>query len=162
MHARLHSLIVPILVAAFAATILGASSSANRSIENSADSASVAKVVNGFHLALSAGDSAGARSLLASDAVIIESGGVESRSEYRSHHLPEDIQFANAVASKRATLQIRVEGSSAWTVGMSTTQGQFNGRTINSAGAESMVLTKQSAGWRIRSIHWSSRNRRTR
>jgi len=161
MHSRLHFLIVPISVAAFAATVLGASSSEKRPIENAADSISVAKVVNGFHLALSAGDSAGALSLLASDAVIIESGGVESRSEYRFHHLPEDIQFASAVASKRGTLQIRVEGSSAWTVMMSTTQGEFNGRTIDSTGAESMVLTKQSAGWRIRSIHWSSRNRRS-
>ena len=40
-------------------------------------------------------------------------------------------------------------------------QGQFNGRAVNSTGAELMVLTKSGAGWLIRAIHWSSRNRRS-
>lgn len=124
------------------------------------DSADVAAVVGDFHKALSMGDSARALGLLSDDAIVLESGGLESRSEYRSHHLPEDIKFARAVPSKRGPPQIRIKGSTAWTSGTSTTQGTFNGRPINSVGAESMVLPRENGGWRIRSIHWSSRNRR--
>ena len=61
------------------------------------DSSDVAATVDRFHAALSAGDSTGALALLADDAVILESGGVETRDEYRSHHLPADIAFAQAV-----------------------------------------------------------------
>ena len=123
------------------------------------DSADVAKVVNDFHAALSTGDSTKALSLLASDAVVLESGGIESRAEYRSHHLLEDIEFAKAIASTRGALQVTVDGTSAWTAATSTTQGQFKGRAINSVGAESVFLTKRDGVWRIRSIHWSSRRR---
>jgi hypothetical protein len=101
------------------------------------------------------------RTLLAQDAVILESGGMETRSEYLSHHLPGDIAFAKAVASTDGPVHVTIAGNTAWTAGTSTTQGTFNGRAINSTGAESMVLTKESAGWKIRSIHWSSRNRRS-
>jgi ketosteroid isomerase-like protein len=133
------------------------------SVASSADSDSthVTKVVADFHKALVNADSAAVRTLLAQDAVILESGGMETRSEYLSHHLPGDIAFAKAVASTDGPVHVTIAGNTAWTAGTSTTQGTFNGRAINSTGAESMVLTKESAGWKIRSIHWSSRNRRS-
>ncbi len=59
-----------------------------------ADSTAVAVVVDNYHKALASGDSTSALSLLAGDAVILESGGMETRTEYRSHHLPGDIGFA--------------------------------------------------------------------
>lgn len=124
------------------------------------DSAAVATVVSNFHKGISTGDSAAALALLAPDAVILESGGMETRAEYRSHHLAGDIGFAKTVASTRGPLKVTIQGSTAWTDGTSTTVGTFKGRAINSVGAESMILTRGSAGWRIRSIHWSSRNRR--
>jgi ketosteroid isomerase-like protein len=123
------------------------------------DSVAVARIVAEFHRALSEGDSSRALGLLADDATIIESGAVESRSQYRSHHMADDIQFAKAVITKRSPLQIRIRGASAWTAGTSTSRGKFKGKAIDSAGAESMVLTKDAAGWRIRSIHWSSHKR---
>ncbi len=129
---------------------------------NSVDSAAVAKVVNRYHTALATGDSAAALALLAPDVMILESGGVETRAEYRSHHLAGDIAFAKGVAGVRAPLRIHVAGDVAWTVGTSTTQGQYKSRPINSVGAESMVLSRTKDGWRIRSIHWSSRNRTPR
>ncbi|MGK2960563.1 MAG: YybH family protein [Gemmatimonadaceae bacterium] len=124
------------------------------------DSAAVVAVVNQYHAALSSGDSTGALELLADDAIILESGGTETRAEYRSHHLASDIAFARAVKSVRSPLAVSVDGNVAWISGTSTTTGEFNGRPINSAGAESMVLTKSGDSWKIRSIHWSSRNRR--
>ena len=125
-----------------------------------ADSAAVAATVDRYHQALSSADSAGALALLTADAVILESGGVESRAEYRSHHLQSDIEFARAIRSTRGPVRVRVQGDVAWASSTSTTQGEFRGRQINSAGAELMVLTRTPQGWRIAAIHWSSRNRR--
>lgn len=124
------------------------------------DSADVAAVVDGYHRALASGDSASAMSLLAEDAVILESGGVETREEYRSHHLPGDIAFARAIRSTRVAMRVTVQGDVAWATSSSTTVGSYRDRAINSAGAELMVLSKSANGWRIRAIHWSSRARR--
>jgi ketosteroid isomerase-like protein len=127
----------------------------------SGDSAAVATVVERYHRALESGDSVGALTLLTSDAVILESGGVETREEYRSHHLPADIAFARAVKSVRGPIGVVVRGDVAWATSTTTTQGEFRGRPVNSAGAELMVLTRTPDGWKINAIHWSSRNRRS-
>jgi ketosteroid isomerase-like protein len=127
---------------------------------NPGDSAAVVAVVSKYHAALAAGDSVGALALLADDAVILESGAVETRAEYRSHHLPGDISFAKSIKSERAAVHVRIRGDVAWTTGTSTTQGETNGRTINSTGAELMVLVRTPQGWKISAIHWSSRQRR--
>jgi ketosteroid isomerase-like protein len=161
MHAKHRLLIVPVFVAAVAVLGLSGSGTSATIISPHADSVAVAKTVHDFHDALSKGDSAAVLRLLSSDAVILESGSVESRSEYRSHHLPSDIEFAKAVAEKRGPLQVSVKGAVAWTAGTSVSKGEFRGRAIDSTGAESMVLTKEISGWRIRSIHWSSRRRTT-
>ena len=124
------------------------------------DSSDAAGVVHAYHRALSTGDSSAALALLAADAVILESGGVETRDEYRAHHLPGDIQFAQAVPGQRADVRVTIRGDVAWAWSTSITQGEYRGRTINSAGAELMVLTRTPQGWRITAIHWSSRTRR--
>lgn len=123
------------------------------------DSAAVARTVAAFHQALTAGDSTAALALLAPDVAILESGGRESLAEYRSHHLAGDIQFARAVPSTPGPLSVTVAGDVAWAVGTSVTSGSMEGRTINSVGAELMVLTRKDGIWRIRAIHWSSRRR---
>ncbi|MEK7402981.1 MAG: nuclear transport factor 2 family protein [Gemmatimonadota bacterium] len=124
------------------------------------DSSDVAAVVHAYHRALTTGDSSAALALLAADAVILESGGVETRDDYRSHHLPGDIQFAQAVPGTRADVRVTIRGDVAWAWSTSVTQGEYRGRAINSAGAELMVLTRTAQGWRISAIHWSSRTRR--
>ena len=159
MRSKILFVFIPAIVVALVASDRDAAATPRNAIH--ADSVAVAKVVNDFHAALAKGDSSTALRLLASDAVILESGAVERRSEYRSHHLPADIEFAKAVTAKRGPLQVTVKGTAAWTAGTSETKGEFKGRAIDSTGAESMILTKEAAGWRIRSIHWSSR-RRTR
>lgn len=128
---------------------------------SSPDSAAVVEVVARYHGALAAGDSAGAVRLLAPDVMVLESGGLETFAEYRSHHLPGDIAFAAGVPSRRTVARVTVRGDVAWVVSTSTTQGQFRGRAVNSSGAELMVLTRGADGWRISAIHWSSRNRRS-
>ena len=122
------------------------------------DSAAVSAVIEQYHAALAAGDSTAALQLLAPDAIILESGGMETRDEYRSHHLPGDIAFASAVESERRPVALKVAGDMAWAASTSRTQGTLRERTINSAGTELVVLTRTAEGWRISAIHWSSRN----
>lgn len=131
-----------------------------RSTGGASDSAAAASVVERYHHALETGDSTAALALLTSDAVILESGGVETREEYRGHHLPADIAFARAVKSVRSLSRVVVRGDVAWVASTSTAQGEFRGRAVNSAGAELMVLVRGADGWQISAIHWSSRARR--
>ena len=121
------------------------------------DSQDVADAVGRFHAALAAGDSVAALALLSDDVTILESGGVESRTEYRSHHLPGDMAFARAIPSKRSGLAVRLRGEVAWVTSTSRTEGEFRGRKVNSTGAELAILSREPSGWRIRAIHWSSR-----
>jgi ketosteroid isomerase-like protein len=149
-------LFFPALLAAFATTPAAAQHQHGLA---SADSAQVAATVERFHQALAAADSAAALALLTPDVEVLESGGVETRAEYRSHHLAADIEFARAVRSERGPVRVRVRGDVAWATSTSTTQGEFRGRPVNSAGAELMVLVRTPQGWRIAAIHWSSRRR---
>lgn len=125
------------------------------------DSIDVATTVARFHAALASGDSLAALALLAEDVVILESGSLESRGDYRAHHLGADIAFARAVPSRRGPTQVTVRGDVAWASGTSTSEGEYRGRPVNSTGAELMVLVREAGGaWKIRAIHWSSRSRR--
>ena len=124
------------------------------------DSSAVAEVAERFHKALAAADSSAALALLAPDALILESGGVESRDEYRAGHLRGDIAFSQAVPSVRTVVRVVVSGNAAWVTSTSVTQGTYRDRPVNSAGAELMVLRRDGGTWRIAAIHWSSRMRR--
>ena len=116
----------------------------------------IAAAVEAFHAALAKGDRAAVMALLSPDAQILEGGHAESREEYEKGHLASDIEFAQAVPSKRENVVARQEGSAAWVKSSSRVSGSFKGRDVNSAGAELIVLTKTADGWRIRAIHWSS------
>jgi uncharacterized protein (TIGR02246 family) len=150
------SLLAPIVVGSTLVPLTGFAAQASG--QANVDSAAVAAVVERYHHALAKGDSAAALFLLAEDALIAESGGIESRQEYRSHHLPADIAFARAVKGTRSPVRVNVRGDVAWSTTTSTTRGNYRGRAVNSAGAELMVLTRTAGRWQISAIHWSSRN----
>ena len=109
-----------------------------------------------FYDLLRRGDSAAAAQLLAPDAAVLESGDLETREEYLAHHIGADIDFAKAVPSKRTIRQVVRQGDVIWLAATSTSTGQFEGRPIDSSGAELMVLSISQSEWRIRAIHWSS------
>ena len=114
-------------------------------------------VVKKFHEALIRGDGEAAMKMLAPDATILESGASQTREEYAREHLGEDIAFAKATSSTRLTVNVGQEGKTAWTMSTYRTSGSFEGKPIDSIGAELVVLTQTPNGWQIRSIHWSSR-----
>jgi hypothetical protein len=97
--------------------------------------------------------------LVAPDAVFLEAGGVETRAQYESGHLPADIEFEKSVSTKRSPIRVVVLGDAAWATSTSETVGKFQGRAIDSMGTELMVLSREPGGWRIRAVHWSSRAR---
>jgi ketosteroid isomerase-like protein len=146
-------------MAAFAGLSVSVATAQGR--QGATDSSEVAKAVEAYHAAASAGDSTAMLALLDEDAVILESGGMETRAEFRSHHLAADIAFVRAVQSVRSPIRVRTRGDAAWATSTTTAQGTVNGRAVNSAGAELMVLARTPAGWKITAIHWSSRSRRT-
>lgn len=129
-------------------------------VSRASDSADVVATVRRFHAALGAGDSAAVLAVLADDVAILEGGDVETRDAYRAHHLGADIGYARAVPSTHTVGRVVVAGEAAWVTGTSIARGQYNGRDVNSAGAELVVLTRATRapnGWAIRAIHWSSR-----
>jgi ketosteroid isomerase-like protein len=116
------------------------------------------ETVHAFHAALAAGDSATALSLLAPDVVIFESGAVEaSRDEYRSHHLPADMEFSQSVSREITSERSGSAGDVAWMLTESHSTGTFRERPIDVRGIETMLLRRTADGWRIVHIHWSSR-----
>jgi ketosteroid isomerase-like protein len=124
------------------------------------DSAAVAQVVHHFHAALEAADSLTALRLLKEDAIILESGAVETKQEYRTHHLPGDIAFARAVRRQAGPIRVVVRGEIAWATSTSTMRGTYRDRPVNSQSVELMVLERVAERWRIAAIHWSSRTLR--
>lgn len=127
-------------------------------VTSAADSVAVVEAIERYHAGLAEGDTAAVMALLASNAVILESGGMETREEYRSHHLPADMAFARAVPRERGSIRVRVHGHTAWAASLSTARGTYREREIDSRGAELMVLHRTEDGWLIEAIHWSSRN----
>jgi len=140
------------------AAVLSATSASAQS--PATDSSRVVEAMQAFHRALAQGDSLAALRMLADDAIILESGGRETKAEYRAHHLPGDIAFARAVARESQSAEVRIVGDVAWVLSSSTTTGTFRERPVNSTGVELMVLSRTASGWIIRAIHWSSRTRR--
>ncbi len=125
------------------------------------DSASIVETAARFHLALRNGDSATAKSLLAADMIVLESGEIQNRADYIQHHLPADIEAAQSITSTRKLFSVTRQLDIAWVVSSSTSTGTFHGRAINSVGAELMILSKSGRQWRIRAVHWSSARRTT-
>ena len=118
-----------------------------------------AAVVDTFHAALAKGDLLGAKALLADDALIYESGGVErGKAEYASHHLPADAAFAAATTRTVTRRAGHAAGTMAWVATESKVTGSFKERAVDSVSIETMVLRREQAAWRIAHIHWSSAN----
>lgn len=121
--------------------------------------ADVTAVVESFYGAMKTGDTATAMRVIASDAVFLESGKLETRAEYEANHLSADIEFESQVTGKRGPLRIAFEGNTAWVIAMTEFEGTFKGDGVNFVSAQLMVLTRDTGQWLIRTIHWSARRR---
>jgi ketosteroid isomerase-like protein len=150
----------PLLVAAVHPTTHSPSGTPEPANPAAATQLSTAEdVVNGFHAALTRGDTAAALALMAEDVVVFESGGVEkNRAEYAAHHLEADAAFSAAVARKLVSRESGQAGNMAWVMSIEQVTGTYRDRPINSRSVETMMLRQVDGRWRIVHIHWSSAN----
>ncbi len=137
------------------APIANASAQASR-----ADSAGAVAAVAQFHAALTAADSVRAVSLLAPDVMILESGVIQTRSDYLGHHLGADMKGSAGSKAERSVVRVSVTGGMAIVVSKSIAPPSGAVGNTGSEMAELMVLSKASSGWQIRAVHWSSRRRK--
>jgi ketosteroid isomerase-like protein len=123
----------------------------------SASARGAAATVDAFHAALRRGDAKAAAALLADDALIFESGGVErTKAEYAAHHLPADAEFSRAVSSVVTRRAGSSNGSVAWIASEGRTTGTYKGKRLDLSTTETMVLRRAGPAWKITHIHWSS------
>jgi ketosteroid isomerase-like protein len=121
------------------------------------DEAGARAALEAFYAAMKTGDTAAAMALIADDAVFVEGGRLETRDEYEKNHLPADIGFEKQVSGKRGPLQVTMKDNTAWIIATTDYDGTFDGAPVNFTSAQLAVLSRESDGWKIRSIHWSSR-----
>jgi ketosteroid isomerase-like protein len=119
--------------------------------------ADVTAVLESFYGAMGRGDSAAVMSLIAPDAMFVESGRLETRDEYEKNHLPLDINFERQVKGVRGPMRVTFEGDTAWVIVSTEFKGTFDGGPVDFVSAQLAVLTRDTGDWLIRSIHWSSR-----
>lgn len=116
-----------------------------------------AAVVDAFHAALSRGDTKAALALLADDALVFESGGVErGKTEYAAYHLAADAAFSQAVSANRNRRTASSIGSIAWIASEGRSTGTYKGKPVDQITSETMVLRRVGLNWKIVHIHWSS------
>lgn len=119
----------------------------------------VTTVLESFYGAMKAGDKTAAMRTIASDAVFVESGTLETRAQYEADHLPADIEFEQQVTGNRSPWRVVFHGDAAWVIATTEYQGTFDNKPVNFVSAQLAVLTHNAGSWLIRSIHWSSRRR---
>ncbi len=112
-----------------------------------------------FQAALKAGDADAAQRWLSPAVVIYESGGIEhDRAEYASHHLAADMSFLKTASVETRSRQSGGDAETAWVITASRLKGlSAKGKAFDLDSLETALLQRSADGWRIRHLHWSSR-----
>jgi ketosteroid isomerase-like protein len=116
------------------------------------------EVVEAFHAALRAKDTAGALSLLDRGLVVFEFGAIDPTVEaYAFRHLPFDMDLA---VSSRWTLESRRvggEGDERWILSSYRVTGkQSDGAPIDQITLETVIVRRVARLFRIAHFHWST------
>jgi ketosteroid isomerase-like protein len=117
----------------------------------------IAKTLNDLETAIVENDSEKAGEILHDDVTILEGGGMETKSEYLSHHFHSDGKFLSAMNREELSQEISVEGNMAWVTSKTKMTGTYSGRDIDLSSLELAVLKKENGMWRVIALHWSSR-----
>ena len=138
--------------------LLAACAPAQPSAKDEADVAAAAKA---FQTAMDTGDGPTVMRYIADDALMMEGGTIENRMQYEQNHLPLDLEFAKGMTAKRMPVQQSVRGDVAWVRTSTEFSGTFEGQPLALLGLETMVMTREADGWKIKALHWSSQRRPT-
>ncbi|MEQ9280452.1 MAG: nuclear transport factor 2 family protein [Balneola sp.] len=121
------------------------------------DKEMIAKTLSDLETAIIENDSERAGEILHDDVTILEGGGMETKSEYLSHHFHSDGKFLSAMNREEVSQEISVEGNMAWVTSKTKMTGTYSGRDIDLSSLELAVLKKENGMWRVIALHWSSR-----
>lgn len=125
--------------------------------QQSTEKEMIAKTLNDLETAIVANDSEKAGEILHDDVTILEGGGMETKSQYLSHHFHSDGKFLSAMNREELSQEISVEGNMAWVTSKTKMTGTYSGRDIDLSSLELAVLKKENGMWRVIALHWSSR-----
>lgn len=126
----------------------------------SGDPAAIQKVLGDYKAALERLDMGGADALFAKDNIVIENGKVEgSFADYLANHIGPELGHFSSFEFSNYDASVRVHGDVAW--GTETYLYRITlkegGKVIERQGVASSVLHRTEDGWRIVSMHGSSR-----
>ncbi len=119
------------------------------------DDAGVAAAAKEFQTAMDTGDAPTVMRYIADDALMMEGGTIENRMQYEQNHLPADLEFAKGMTAKRMPVQQTVRGDVAWVRTSTEFRGTFEGKPLALLSLETMVMTREPEGWKIKALHWS-------
>jgi len=109
-----------------------------------------------FQSALQRGDRAGVLALLAPDASISEGGHTQTRDEYASGHLDEDIAFLKIARITPVSLGSMPMGDTAMVGSESDMQATIKGKPMTLRSRELLNLRKDGDSWKIVSVQWQT------
>lgn len=125
--------------------------------QQSTEKEMVATTLNDLQTAIINNDSEQAGKILHDDVTILEGGGMETKSQYLSHHFNSDGKFLSAINRKEVSQDIKIEGNVAWVTSKTKMTGTYSGRDIDMNSLELAVLKKENNTWKVVALHWSSR-----
>src|SRR5690606_7053108 len=95
--------------------------------------------------------------LLAKDALVYEQGFAEtSRDEWARKQLGTAIAFARDTERRVVRRQASEAGDAAWVISTTQTLLDVGERKLMLEGAETAILRRDGADWRIVHLHWSA------
>jgi len=109
-----------------------------------------------FHLALQKGDRDAVLALLAPEVTISEGGHTQSRAEYASGHLGEDIAFLKTAQVKPISLASMPMGATTMVGSESELTAAKDGKTMTMLSRELLTLKQTPSGWMVVRVQWSS------
>lgn len=110
-----------------------------------------------FHVALQKGDRDTVLAFLAPEVTISEGGHSQSRTEYASGHLGEDIAFLKTAHVKPISLASMPMGTSTMVGSESELMITKDGKPMTLLSHELLTLKQTPSGWVIVRVEWSSR-----
>ena len=125
--------------------------------QQSTEKEMITKTLNDLETAIINNDSEQAGAILHDDVTILEGGGMETKSQYLSHHFHSDGKFLAAINREEVSQDIKIEGNVAWVTSKTKMTGTYLGRDIDLSSLELAVLKKENGMWRVVALHWSSR-----
>lgn len=125
--------------------------------QQSTEKEMVAKTLSDLEAAIISNDSEQAGKILHDDVTILEGGGMETKTQYLSHHFHSDGKFLSAINREEVSQSIKIEGNVAWVTSKTKMTGSYSGRDIDMTSLELAVLKKENKEWKVVALHWSSR-----